>query len=59
MVVNHFHNDCLGGLDTFHQNDIKSYDYEKTMELGRKNDCSAFRLTAHYNEQRDNGEHPT
>lgn len=36
VVVNHFHNDCLGGLEAFHKKGIKSYASEKTIELARK-----------------------
>ena len=33
VVVNHFHNDCLGGLEAFHSRGIPSYASEKTIEL--------------------------
>lgn len=36
VVVNHFHNDCLGGLEAFHKKGIKSYASEKTIELAKK-----------------------
>lgn len=37
IVVNHFHNDCLGGLKTFHENGIVSYANTATIPLA-KND---------------------
>lgn len=37
IVPTHFHNDCLGGLKAFHENDIPSYGYFKTIELAKKN----------------------
>lgn len=36
IVVNHFHDDCLGGLKQFHQNKIASYSSNKTIELAQK-----------------------
>lgn len=36
VVINHFHNDCLGGLEAFHKKGIKSYASEKTIELAKK-----------------------
>ncbi|WP_421750437.1 subclass B1 metallo-beta-lactamase [Croceimicrobium sp.] len=33
IVVNHFHEDCLGGLQVFHQHKILSYAHQKTIEL--------------------------
>lgn len=35
VVVNHFHVDCLGGLDQFHQHAIPSFANEQTIELAR------------------------
>lgn len=35
VVVNHFHNDCLGSLVTFHKHKIKSYASNKTIELAK------------------------
>ena len=32
VVVNHFHNDCLGGLAAFHTDGIPSYAYAETIE---------------------------
>jgi metallo-beta-lactamase class B len=40
VVVNHFHNDCLGGLEAFHKKGIKSYASEKTIELARKDNVT-------------------
>lgn len=36
VVVNHFHNDCLGGLKAFHKRNIPSYANNKTLELAQK-----------------------
>lgn len=36
VVVNHFHNDCLGGLKFFHQKGIKSYSSELTQTFTKK-----------------------
>jgi metallo-beta-lactamase class B len=33
VVVTHFHNDCLGGLEEFHKNNIVSYANNSTIEL--------------------------
>src|SRR5690606_8722523 len=33
VVINHFHDDCLGGLEAFHQAGIPSYSYKLTKEL--------------------------
>ncbi len=35
IVVTHFHNDCLGGLNIFHLNDIKSYANDATIILAK------------------------
>ncbi|SFT38230.1 metallo-beta-lactamase class B [Lishizhenia tianjinensis] len=37
VVVTHFHEDCLGGLKSFHEKNIPSYAYFLTQELARKN----------------------
>ena len=37
IVPTHFHNDCLGGLKAFDENNILSYAYFKTIELARDN----------------------
>ncbi len=36
VIVNHFHDDCLGGLNEFHKLGIKSYSYELTPKLAEK-----------------------
>lgn len=36
VVVNHFHEDCLGGLRAFHNKSIPSYASNKTIELATK-----------------------
>lgn len=36
VVVNHFHDDCLGGLDLFHQKGIPSYSGKMTQTLAEK-----------------------
>lgn len=37
IIPGHFHDDCLGGLKAFHNNDIPSYAYFKTIELAKEN----------------------
>ena len=37
IIPTHFHDDCLGGLKAFHENDIPSYAYFKTIELAKEN----------------------
>lgn len=37
IIPTHFHDDCLGGLKTFHDHNIASYAYFKTIELAREN----------------------
>ena len=36
VIPTHFHDDCLGGLQAFHQRDIPSYANFKTIELARE-----------------------
>lgn len=36
IVINHFHDDCLGGLAPFHQQNIPSYANEKTIVLAKR-----------------------
>ena len=36
IVVNHFHNDCLGGLQEFHDKGIESYSSNLTISLAQK-----------------------
>jgi metallo-beta-lactamase class B len=33
VIINHFHADCLGGLQTFHKTGIPSYSHERTRAL--------------------------
>jgi len=35
VIVTHFHNDCLGGLNEFHERQIPSYASFKTIELAK------------------------
>lgn len=37
VIPTHFHNDCLGGLQAFHNAHIPSYAYFKTIELAKEN----------------------
>ncbi len=37
IIPTHFHDDCLGGLKAFHDHNIASYAYFKTIELAREN----------------------
>lgn len=37
IIPTHFHDDCLGGLKAFDENDIPSYAYFKTIELAKVN----------------------
>jgi metallo-beta-lactamase class B len=37
IVPTHFHNDCLGGLKSFDENNITSFAHFKTIELAKKN----------------------
>lgn len=37
IIPTHFHDDCLGGLKAFHEQDIPSYAYFKTIELAKEN----------------------
>ncbi|WP_447637211.1 CHM family subclass B1 metallo-beta-lactamase [Flavobacterium microcysteis] len=37
IIPTHFHDDCLGGLEAFHNHNIPSYAYFKTIELAKKN----------------------
>ena len=36
IIPTHFHNDCLGGLKAFDDNDIPSYAYFKTIEFAKE-----------------------
>jgi len=35
IIVNHFHSDCLGGLNVFHNKNIESYSSKLTIELAK------------------------
>lgn len=37
IIPTHFHDDCLGGLKAFEENNIPSYAYFKTIELAKEN----------------------
>ena len=37
IIPTHFHDDCLGGLKAFHDKQIPSYAYYKTIELAKAN----------------------
>lgn len=37
IIPTHFHDDCLGGLKVFNDNNIPSYAYFKTIELAKEN----------------------
>ena len=37
IIPTHFHDDCLGGLKAFHENNIASYAHSKTTELAKEN----------------------
>jgi metallo-beta-lactamase class B len=37
IIPTHFHDDCLGGLNAFHQNNIPSYAYFNTITLAKEN----------------------
>lgn len=37
IIPTHFHNDCLGGLKAFDENNIPSYAYFKTIDLAKQN----------------------
>ncbi|CAZ94871.1 subclass B1 metallo-beta-lactamase ZOG-1 [Zobellia galactanivorans] len=36
VVINHFHDDCLGGIEAFHELSIPSYASNTTIELAKK-----------------------
>jgi metallo-beta-lactamase class B len=40
IIPTHFHDDCLGGLKAFDENNIPSYAYFKTIELAKKNNAA-------------------
>ena len=37
IIPTHFHDDCLGGLKAFEENNVPSYAYFKTIELAKEN----------------------
>lgn len=37
IIPTHFHDDCLGGLEAFHNHNIPSYAYSKTIDLAKEN----------------------
>ena len=37
VVINHFHNDCLGGLKAFHEKGAASYASDRTIQLAKDN----------------------
>lgn len=41
VIPTHFHDDCLGGLKAFHNNNIPSYANFKTIELAKENKYEA------------------
>lgn len=36
VVATHFHEDCVGGLEVFHENNVPSYAHTKTIDLLKK-----------------------
>ncbi len=40
LIPTHFHDDCLGGLQTFHNHNIPSYAYSKTIERAIENNLA-------------------
>ncbi len=40
LVINHFHNDCLGGIEAFHEAGIPSYGSNSTIELAKADGAS-------------------
>lgn len=44
IVVNHFHADCLGGLDLLHEKGIPSYAMERTIALAKADSVSVPRV---------------
>jgi metallo-beta-lactamase class B len=43
IIPTHFHDDCLGGLKAFHEHQIPSYAYFKTIELAKQNNLTVPR----------------
>jgi metallo-beta-lactamase class B len=44
VVVNHFHDDCLGGLKFFHKKGVKSYSSELTRTLAKKDSAEVPKI---------------
>lgn len=44
VVITHFHDDCLGGINEFHKRNIPSYASFKTIELAESNGISEPKL---------------
>lgn len=42
VIPTHFHVDCIGGLKTFHENEINSYALDKTLVLAKENQVKAL-----------------
>lgn len=42
VVINHFHDDCLGGLEVFHAHGIASYAHQQTVDLARASSKTAI-----------------
>ena len=40
VVATHFHEDCLGGLNTFHNNGVRSFGYSKTLDIAKNNNLT-------------------
>ncbi len=47
VIPTHFHDDCLGGLQAFHDKSIPSYAYYKTIDLAKENNFVIPRNSFH------------
>jgi metallo-beta-lactamase class B len=45
VLPTHFHDDCLGGLNAFHNKGITSYGYYKTADLAKENKFAVPQIT--------------
>ncbi len=45
VVVTHFHDDCLGGLEEFHSKNIRSFSTIRTIELAKNNNKNVLPQT--------------
>lgn len=45
VIINHFHKDCLGGLDAFHRRGISSYGYFLTQQLAFRDSVTPPKYT--------------